>query len=95
MDLPFLGENWITSLGGVVGTLGIVLEATGYYDIGKGMEAFGLLMVGKGAADKHVTKREVEKVKEQVQEVKQDVHEVKQDVKEVLIPAPLPPLRSR
>lgn len=93
--MDFLPTNWRTTLGGLLIAIGTGLQYAGQAEAGAILTGIGGLILGNAAPDKHVTKREVEKVKEAVADVKQDVRDVQQDVKEVTEPAPEPVFRTR
>jgi hypothetical protein len=76
--MKFLPTNWQTTVGGIIFTLGIVVEVMGQVEIGKGLQALSVLIVGSAAADKAVTKAAMREVREDIAEVKYDAKEAKQ-----------------
>jgi hypothetical protein len=76
--MKFLPTNWQTTVGGIIFTLGIIVEVMGQVEIGKGLQALSVLIVGTAAADKNVTKESVREVREDIAEVKHDAKEAKQ-----------------
>ena len=95
MAIPGLGENWKTTLGGLMIAVGTGLQYAGQGEIGAILVGVGGILLGKAAPDKEVTKQAIQDVRQGVAENTAHIEAVKEvaRVQQPLMPPPYyPPL---